>query len=494
MSGGDATRFFDTSGCLNLTRPTTGTSALPLNQRRNERKRPTSSSIQIRGQLKIDLYNFDHIDFIDSKYVLTSPRSLEACARLNIKPVTLLPKRLADVQDDIGSEKVRLSTLADVRDKMDVERLGNLQRCREEREKIIREETLANPPSTKVIEPQPSAVHDRSLPRRTFFDTKFNPSNSLLHGLDQPTTINSVPVRSQSATGVKFSEYNTNTHLPPRPTSSNRTTVANSILKSASSQWPPTSLYDDADNRDDSYEQRASSSAHLHDDVQRLNKNLRLMSTSDSMPKQNKNERYVSGLENVKQMIERRVAHSNAANDPDAAGFERKQYEVLLGHYDHELKIQKARENALRSEKEKELERHETLLHDFLDQTKADERRENEIRRKITKLHHTRQFYGTLQQKNHEEQLTDLQRQRLELLHKIKSKDRRTKHFIKDKEETTNLSRSLAKSSQDLRDYLRETNQSFDVMAKKAELTNSVLDKKTTKPLNRNHFKSSLRT
>ncbi|CAF4461473.1 unnamed protein product, partial [Rotaria magnacalcarata] len=49
------------------------------------------------------------------------------------------------------------------------------------------------------------------------------------------------------------------------------------------------------------------------------------MSTSDSMPKQNKNERYVSGLENVKQMIERRVAHSNAANDPDAAGFERKQ-------------------------------------------------------------------------------------------------------------------------------------------------------------------------
>ncbi|CAF5155266.1 unnamed protein product, partial [Rotaria magnacalcarata] len=91
-------------------------------------------------------------------------------------------------------------------------------------------------------------------------------------------------------------------------------------------------------------------------------------------------------------------------------------------------------------------------------------------------------------------QLTDLQRQRLELLHKIKSKDRRTKHFIKDKEETTNLSRSLAKSSQDLRDYLRETNQSFDVMAKKAELTNSVLDKKTTKPLNRNHFKSSLRT
>jgi hypothetical protein len=31
---------------------------------------------------------------------------------------------LADIQDDIGSEKVRLSTLADVRDQMEIDRLG----------------------------------------------------------------------------------------------------------------------------------------------------------------------------------------------------------------------------------------------------------------------------------------------------------------------------------------------------------------------------------
>ena len=80
MSGNDATRFFDTSCCLNLSRPTTGTVT-----RATPRKRSTSSSIPTRGQLKIDLYNFDHIAFCDSKYVLTSPRSLEACARLNIK-------------------------------------------------------------------------------------------------------------------------------------------------------------------------------------------------------------------------------------------------------------------------------------------------------------------------------------------------------------------------------------------------------------------------
>ncbi len=85
MGDSDATRFFDTSGCLNLTRPTTGTPIISYTHQRNERKRPVSSSISMRGQLKIDLYNFDHIDFADSKYVLTSPRSLQACARLNIK-------------------------------------------------------------------------------------------------------------------------------------------------------------------------------------------------------------------------------------------------------------------------------------------------------------------------------------------------------------------------------------------------------------------------
>jgi len=31
---------------------------------------------------------------------------------------------LADVQDDIGSEKVRLSTLADIRAQMEIDRLG----------------------------------------------------------------------------------------------------------------------------------------------------------------------------------------------------------------------------------------------------------------------------------------------------------------------------------------------------------------------------------
>lgn len=42
-------------------------------------------------------------------------------------------------------------------------------------------------------------------------------------------------------------------------------------------------------------------------------------------------------------MIERRVAHSNAANDPDAPGFERKQYEILLGQYVHLIEVFRSR-------------------------------------------------------------------------------------------------------------------------------------------------------
>jgi hypothetical protein len=107
---------------------------------------------------------------------------------------------------------------------------------------------------------------------RTYTQTKFNPSSSLLHGLHQPTTINSVPTGSESTT-VKFSEYDTNSRLPPRPSSSTRPTVANSILKSSTVRWPPP--YEN-DIRDDQYDVRASSSASLADDVRRMVRRINL--------------------------------------------------------------------------------------------------------------------------------------------------------------------------------------------------------------------------
>ncbi|XP_013377422.1 PREDICTED: coiled-coil domain-containing protein 177-like, partial [Chinchilla lanigera] len=42
--------------------------------------------------LHLDLFNFDCPEAEGSRYVLTSPRSLEACARCAVKPVELLPR------------------------------------------------------------------------------------------------------------------------------------------------------------------------------------------------------------------------------------------------------------------------------------------------------------------------------------------------------------------------------------------------------------------
>lgn len=41
--------------------------------------------MESKGEININLLNFEDPQFEDSKYILTSPRSLEACSRLNIK-------------------------------------------------------------------------------------------------------------------------------------------------------------------------------------------------------------------------------------------------------------------------------------------------------------------------------------------------------------------------------------------------------------------------
>lgn len=76
--------------------------------------------------------------------------------------MNLLPKRLADVQDEFGSENVRLATLANVRDQIEVDRLANLQRCREEREKIIREEALAQSTTSRRT-PEPRKTKKQEM-------------------------------------------------------------------------------------------------------------------------------------------------------------------------------------------------------------------------------------------------------------------------------------------------------------------------------------------
>ena len=56
----------------------------------------------------LDLYNFDSPDADGSKYVLTSPRSLEACSRLKVKPVQLLHKSQDEFSHENSGKPIKL--------------------------------------------------------------------------------------------------------------------------------------------------------------------------------------------------------------------------------------------------------------------------------------------------------------------------------------------------------------------------------------------------
>ncbi|XP_076013960.1 coiled-coil domain-containing protein 177 [Genypterus blacodes] len=89
-------------------------------------------------KLHLDLYNFDTPVAEGSRYVLTSPRSLEACARCGVKPVELLARPLADFAREAPGRSMRVATgMFEVYER---DRHGKLRQCREERERIVREE------------------------------------------------------------------------------------------------------------------------------------------------------------------------------------------------------------------------------------------------------------------------------------------------------------------------------------------------------------------
>ncbi|XP_064614314.1 coiled-coil domain-containing protein 177-like [Liolophura sinensis] len=94
-------------------------------------------SLGYNFQLKLDLHNFEDPRYEDSKYVLTSPRSLEACSRMQIKPVDLLYKPLADFQEELLPQDVPLRTIFNIYDDHEQDRQRKLRRCREERRSIV---------------------------------------------------------------------------------------------------------------------------------------------------------------------------------------------------------------------------------------------------------------------------------------------------------------------------------------------------------------------
>ncbi|KAF5895646.1 coiled-coil domain-containing protein, partial [Clarias magur] len=89
-------------------------------------------------KLHLDLYNFDSPVAEGSRYVLTSPRSLEACARCGVKPVELLPRLLSDFAREAPGHSMRVATgMFEVYEK---DRHAKLRQCRDERERIVQEE------------------------------------------------------------------------------------------------------------------------------------------------------------------------------------------------------------------------------------------------------------------------------------------------------------------------------------------------------------------
>uniref|UniRef100_A0A3Q4AIZ6 Coiled-coil domain containing 177 n=1 Tax=Mola mola TaxID=94237 RepID=A0A3Q4AIZ6_MOLML len=110
--------------------------------------------------LRLDLDNFDSAAAERSRYVLTSPRSLQSCARLGIRPVQLLIKSLNELiaeQNELPGEAVRV-----MHESYQSERRRLLRMCQEERGRIIQAAAARWPDSNSQV---PGKVKDYSEDR-----------------------------------------------------------------------------------------------------------------------------------------------------------------------------------------------------------------------------------------------------------------------------------------------------------------------------------------
>eukprot|EP00079_Xenopus_tropicalis_P012626 XP_002939800.2 PREDICTED: coiled-coil domain-containing protein 185 [Xenopus tropicalis] len=101
--------------------------------------------------LHLDLYNFQEGN--DSRYVLTSPRSLEACARLAVRPVDLLPRSVGEVAEQHpGAGQGQLNHLWE---EYEEERRSRLRLCKQLRAQIVQgDPTAGGPHGAKELEIQ----------------------------------------------------------------------------------------------------------------------------------------------------------------------------------------------------------------------------------------------------------------------------------------------------------------------------------------------------
>ncbi|KAK7867401.1 hypothetical protein R5R35_003831 [Gryllus longicercus] len=98
--------------------------------------------------LHLNLYNFENSAAKDSPYVLTSPRSLEACRKAGCKPVELLHKSIEEYQEDLGS--LAPAEVYQLYQNEERHRLNKLETCR-----AIRRELMTPGGSTPMKENAP---------------------------------------------------------------------------------------------------------------------------------------------------------------------------------------------------------------------------------------------------------------------------------------------------------------------------------------------------
>ncbi|XP_071001032.1 coiled-coil domain-containing protein 177-like [Oncorhynchus clarkii lewisi] len=181
-------------------------------------------------KLHLDLYNFDTPVAEGSRYVLTSPRSLEACARCGVKPVEILSRPLSDFAREAPGRSMRVATgMFEVYEK---DRHAKLRACREERERIIRED------KRRILQ---AAVNGHAASSTE--EQHRAPVTSSLTPLSKPGPVASSPTKSKpspSSTGQASRAASTT----PGP-SINKTST-NLLAKSSSLQSSKTSSFSSA--------------------------------------------------------------------------------------------------------------------------------------------------------------------------------------------------------------------------------------------------------
>ncbi|XP_011402805.2 PREDICTED: uncharacterized protein LOC105312116 [Amphimedon queenslandica] len=134
---------------------------------------------------KITLFNFEHPKFKETRYVLTSPRSLRACANLGLKPSELLPQSLDEFSVSEQTRPLKGSYLTAAYENFERERRTKLLKARKERHRIASNmQSDSNGVSRSITQPAPvgsSLLKDSTGRESEFFQFVQHPPATAAH-------------------------------------------------------------------------------------------------------------------------------------------------------------------------------------------------------------------------------------------------------------------------------------------------------------------------